>query len=346
MPSTIGLPDGKRVRLFDAYMELREDFHNGVLDAEEAMSVSDFPTYITTLMRHAFLQRFAEVQGVWSQYTRDFSVEDFEEYTSSRFGRFADVPERAANSPYDQATIQEFAAEKIILKEWGFGFAVTRRMILADRLNKIQELPGLAAEALARTMSKRAAITAFQSNPVMYDGNALFSTAHNNYKTTALTADLAGSAAVKAVDLLFDDQVDDEGYNIVTPGNRTLIIPTELRYVARAVNENEMLLNGSNLLEANQVRGLFSNIIIEPFFTDATNWYVAADLKGPMAFLAHINLNGNTTPFIGLKDPGVRGVLGGDDPYSFEFDEIEWKLRHDFNFKPVEWRGIVGSIVA
>jgi hypothetical protein len=345
MPSTIGLPDGKRVRIFDAYMELREDLHNGVLDAEEAMSVSDFPTYITTLVRHAFLARFTELQGQWTQYTRDFSVEDFEEYTSSRFGRLPDVPERAANSPYDQVALREYEAEKIILKEWGYGFAVTRRLILADRLNKIQELPGLAAEALARTMSKKAAVDAFQSNPTMYDGNALFSSAHGNYKTTALAASIAGADAVKAADLLFDDMTDDEGYPIVTPGGRTLIIPPELRYVAKAVNEQEQLLNASNYPQANEVRGLFTNIIIEPFFTDATNWYIAADPKGPFAFLAHINLNGNTTPFIGLKDPGVRGVLGGDDPYSFEFDEIEWKLRHDFNFKPVEWRGVVGCIV-
>jgi hypothetical protein len=326
-------------------MELREDLHNGILDAEEAMSVSDFPTYITKLVRHAFLARFNEIQGVWSQYTRDFSVEDFEEYTSSRFGRLPDVPERAANAPYDQVALREFDAEKIRLKEWGYGFAVTRRLILADRLNKIQELPGLAAEALARTMSKKAAIDAFQSNPTMYDGYALFSTEHKNLNSVGLSADIAGALVVKNVDLKFDDQVDDEGYPIVTPGGRTLIIPSELRYVAKALNENELLPNGASALEVNQVRGLFSNIILEPYFTDATNWYLAADPTGAFAFLAAINLNGNTTPFIGLKDPGVRGVLGGDDPYSFEFDEIEWKLRHDFNFKPVEWRGVQGAIV-
>jgi len=73
---------------------------------------------------------------------------------------------------------------------------------------------------------------------------------------------------------------------------------------------------------------------------------MSSDLKGTMGFLAHITLNGNTTPFIGLKDPGVRAVLGGNDPYSFEFDEVAYKLRHDFNFKPVEWRGIVAALVA
>lgn len=345
MPSSIGLPDGKRVRLFDAYIEAREDFHNGLLSVEEAQSVSDFPTYIAKMVRHTFLDRFQEVQGVWSQYTRDFSLEDFEEWTSSRFGRFTDIPERAANAPYEALTLAEYDAEKLRLKEWGAAFQVTRRLVIADRLDKIKEMPRLAAEALARTMSKKAAIDAFQSNPTMYDGNALFSAAHNNLATTGLTADVTGSGTVKTADLKFDDQVDDEGYSIVTPGSRTIIIPSELRYVVRALNENELLPNGASALEVNQVRGLFGQTIIEPFFTDANNWYLAADLKGPLGFLAHVTLNGNTTPFIGLKDPGVIAYLGGDDPYSFEFDEIEYKIRHDFNFKPVEWRGIIGNIV-
>jgi hypothetical protein len=31
---------------------------------------------------------------------------------------------------------------------------------------------------------------------------------------------------------------------------------------------------------------------------------------------------------------------------SILIDEIAYKLRHDFAFKPIEWRGIVGALVA
>jgi hypothetical protein len=123
------------------------------------------------------------------------------------------------------------------------------------------------------------------------------------------------------------------------------LIPTELRYVAQALNQNELVGNGT-VVDTNLVRGLFSNIVIEPFFTDANNYYVLADPTGQLSPIAFITLNGQTTPFVGLRDPGVRAVLGGNDPYSFDFDEIKYKIRHDFNFKPVEWRGIIGAIVA
>jgi hypothetical protein len=341
----MGLAPGRRVRLYDGYIEMRQKLHNGELTAEEAMSVTDFPTYITKYLRHTFLNRFTEIQGQWTKYTKEFSLEDFEEYTSSKFGRFTDIPERAPNSPYEKLVMREYDGPKLKLKEWGAAFDVTRRLVIADRLGKIQEMPKLAAEALARTMSKRAAITVFQSNPTMWDGNALFSAAHGNLTTTALTADVTGMGVVKTADLKFDDMTDEEGYTIVTPAGRTLIIPTELRYVARAINENELLPNGASALEANQVKGIWSEIIIEPFFTDANNWYMAADLKGDFAIFAQVTLNGNQTPFIGLKDPGVRAVLGGEDPYSFEFDEISYKLRHDYDFIPIEWRGVIGAIV-
>lgn len=342
----LGLPIGKHIRVYDAYIEAREAAEAGLLDAQEAMSVSDFPTYLSKLIRHTFLARFQEVQGVWSQYTRSLPLEDFEQYTSSRFGRFSDIPQKGLNGEYTELAIKEFPAETARVIEWGAAFGVTRQLVISDRLNKIAEMPGLLAEALARTMSKRAAINALQNNPTMFDGNALYSAGHGNIVTTALAATVTGMGNLKTLDLKFDDMTDDEGYSIVTPGNRTLLIPTELRYTAKAINENELLPNGASALEANEVRGLFDNIIIEPFLTDANNYYVFADPTGPLAAIAAINLNGNTTPFIGLKDPGVRAVLGGNDPYSFEYDEIKYKIRHDFEFKPIEWRGTVGAIVA
>lgn len=348
--NALGIAPGAHIRIFDAYIEAREAVENGYtehMDAEEAMSTSDFSTYMAYFIRHRFLSRFTEVQGAWSQYSRDFSLEDFESYTSSRWGRFPDIEEKALNGPYNQLTLRELPAESMKLREWGNSFAITRQLVISDRLNEISKFPVLFADALARTMSKVAAIDAFQSNPTMYDGNALFSSAHANLGTaTALTANIAGMDLLKALELQLDTQTDDEGYKISTPGAPyTLIIPVEYRWIANALNNNELLPNGSSQLEANQVRGRY-NIIEERFFTDANNYYMASDLKGELGFLAAINLNGQTTPFIGLKDPGVRGVLGGNDPYSFEFDEIEYKLRHDFNFKPIEWRGIVGAIVA
>lgn len=345
---TMGLAPGKRIRLYDAYAEKRRQAQAGLLTVEEAMSTSDFPTYIGSLMRHTFLARFQELTGSWTQYTRDFSLEDFEEYTSSRFGRFADIPEKPLNGPYEELAIKEYDAEKLKLKEWGAGFSLTRQLIISDRLNQISQFPTLLAEALARTMSKYAAVDAFQSNPTMYDGNALFdNTNHANLPgTTALAVTELGAGYLTAMEDAIDTQTDDEGYKISMPGDpKYLIIPVELRWIVAALMNNEMVPNAGAVLVPNLARGRYT-VIEERFFTDANNYYMCVAPKGVYGFLASVTLNGNTTPFLGLKDPGVRAVLGGDDPYSFEFDEVSYKIRHDFMFKPVEWRSVAANIVA
>jgi hypothetical protein len=346
MLNPLGLAPGKHVRLFDAYIEAREAADAGLMDAEEAMSVSDFPTYIGALIRLRFLDRFQEIQGAWRQYTRDFSVEDFQTWSFARWGRFPDIQEKAFNAQYEELSLNELPGENIKLREWGNAISITRQLIISDRLNQIAQFPTLLADALARTISKVAAIDQFQSNPTMFDGNALISAAHNNLAAaTALSSDIVGMNLLKAMELQLATQVDDEGYKVVpTGGQITLIYPTNLRWVVRALTQNDMLPNAANFLQPNEVAGRYGTIE-EPFFTDTNNYYMAADMKGPLGFLGHITLNGNDTPFLGLKDPGVRSVLGGNDPYSFEFDEIAYKLRHDYNFKPVEWRGIVGALV-
>jgi hypothetical protein len=348
----MGLAYGKRVRIYDAYIEAREAVENGEFeeDSQEAMSVADFPTYIGHFLRHRFQDKFEEIQGQFDLYSADTPVEDFEDYTWSTWGRFPDIPERSPNGPYEQLAVKELPGGTLAIREFGAGFALTRRLVISDRLNKLTSLPDDFADALARTMSKEAAINQFQSNPTMFDGNALFSSAHGNLGSTALTPDEDGVNALIAAETALEDQTDDEGFQIVVPGaTRTLIIPTELRWIVQVLNGQELVPNtasgtGDNNIP-NLVRGRYT-VLEEPFFTDSNNWYMSIDLKGRLAFLAQVLLNGNKTPFLGLKDPGVRAVLGGNDPYSFEFDEIEYKIRHDFAFVPVEWRGIFGAIVA
>jgi hypothetical protein len=336
--NSLGIAPGRKIRIFEAYIE-----------AKEAMSTSDFPTYIAKIIRHVFQQRYTELEGSWPQYTAKQSVEDFEKYTWSRWGRFPDIPEKSFNGPYEELALKELPGGELQLREFGAAFSLTRQLIISDRLGEIAKFPTLFAEALARTQSKEAAVNQFQANPTMWDGNALFSANHANTGTTALTANETGAATLIAAETALEAQTDDEGYKVNINYGRdgyTLIIPRELRWIAAVLNGQEQVPNAGNTLNVpNLVRGRYT-IVEEPFFTDANNWYMAADPTGPLAFLAYVTLQGAEQPFLGLKDPGVRAVLGGNDPYSFEFDEISYKLRHDFAYVPVEWKGVYGSIVA
>lgn len=350
---------GKRLRIFEAWLAAQELAKAGQSPfpflhpdgkvtaeelAQEAMSVSDFPTYMGKLFRHTFMDRFNEVSGRWPEYSRPMSLPDFEEYTASRFGRFPDWVEKTPGGPYTEIAIGELPGPTVKLREWGAAFSLTRRMILSDRLDKIADLPTRFAEAAARTKTKVAVIDTLQANPVMWDGNALISANHGNLGATALTADIDGMNALLAADQALSDQTDDEGYPIVLPQSRTLLIPTEYKYVVEALRQNTMLWNGT-YLQANLAQTLVENVIIEPYLSDSNNWYMLADPTGELAPMVALNLNGQTTPFIGLKSPETVSLAGGSDPYTFDFDELEYKGRDNYNFIPIEWRGIYGAIV-
>jgi hypothetical protein len=358
-PGTFGAQSGGRhIRVLDAYAQAREKArlaaesgqYDSVQAAQEAMSVSDFPTYLGSFQRHSFLERFEEVRGNYDQWTGSASVPDFETHTTSGFGRFPDMPQKPLNSEYRQVALRETPGPSIQLIEWGMAWAVTRQLILSDRLDRLNDLPTLASDSVARTISKRA-VSVLEGNGNTYDGVALIHANHGNRTTTALTADAAGMEVLKTAILALENQTDSEGYKIVTPRNATytLVVPTGLQFVAQALANREQLpfdaTSGTSQLRVNEVAGRITPVV-EPYLTDATNWYLFADPRGRNSAIRQITLNGNTTPFIGLRDPGVRALLGGDDPYSFDFDEVEWKARHDFDFVLWEWRGVYGGVVA
>lgn len=340
---------GRRLRLFDAFIEKQRAAQEEQLSAEEAMSVADFATYIATISRTTFLGTWDEVQGAWGEYTHDMPLEDFEEYATYRWGRFPDWPLRPLNADVEQLAIREYPGPRVRLKEFAAGFTVTRQLILADRLNKITDLPRALGEAGGRTQSKRAA-SQLEANPTMFDGNAWFSAAHLNTGTTALTRTQAGVDALRAAFDAIEAQTDDEGYKIVQGGGEyVLVVPRALQWIARALQGLDEIPQGTgatDLQRPNDLVGRF-RVVVEPYLTDVTNWYLFLNPTGPQGALAALNLNGVTRPQLFQKSDTKVGILGsGDDPYTWRFDYLEYMGRHDFEYLPTEFRTVYGSIVA
>jgi hypothetical protein len=59
-------------------------------------------------------------------------------------------------------------------------------------------------------------------------------------------------------------------------------------------------------------------------------------------------LNGMENPSVYLRDPHIRLLMGGmqHNPYTFEYDEIWWKIRHFWAVKMWEWRSAFKAAVA
>ena len=86
-------------------------------------------------------------------------------------------------------------------------------------------------------------------------------------------------------------------------------------------------------------------VIREAFMSDSNDWYLFADPQQVPAFAIGF-VGGKREPFVGIKDPTVRDAMGaGMDPYTFDFDSIEFKVRHDFGVAPVDPRGAFRAVV-
>jgi hypothetical protein len=343
-PGTLGhLAGGRPLMIVEAFKEARrmEEAGHPIMLGAEAMSTSDFRTYLDSIQRHSFQSRFQELAGKFDQYTAPVDVNDFEEYTASKFGRFPDVPQKPLNGEYRKSAIRELPGPSYKIIEWGDGYDITRQLILADRLDKLTDLPELKAVAVLES--------GFSVD--MWDGDPPFSAAHGNRGTTALTATMAGAAAVQAAILAIDTQTDEEGYLVNNEQSpKVLVVPRALQQVAEDLASAEQLpVDGTAtaLMRPNPVRGKFT-VVVEWYLTDDTNWYV---LVGPTnrrtATIVRLRLRGQDRPFIGRKNPQVIGLLGNpEDPYSFEFDEQEFKCRDDFDFVFMDYRSAYGSEVA
>jgi hypothetical protein len=354
-PGTLGhLAGGRPLLVVEAFREARRLAAEGqeIMLGAEAMSTSDFRTYLNSINRHSFQSRLDELLGAYDQFTSPLDVNDFETYTASRFGRFPDVPQKPLNGEYRLSALRELPGPSYKLIEWGDKYAITRQLILADSLQKLTDLPELKAEAVARTKSKRAVAvleSGFSTND--WDGNPPFSSAHGNRGTTALTATMAGAAALQAAFLAIDTQTDAEGYLVNNPkAPKILIVPRVLQEVAENLRDYEQLpVDGTAtaLMRPNPVRGKFT-VVVEWYLTDDTNWYVIVGATNPKtATIVRLRLRGADRPYIGIKDSDTRGLLGNpDDPYSFPFDEEEVKCRDDFDFVFMDWRSAYGSEVA
>jgi len=322
----------------------RVALYEGYLEALESATTSDFPNYLQLKQREILLDSFkGKIDDTnWRKISRRRDLADFEEYTSMRLGEADDLEEVPESGDYKDSHIDELPGPRIRLRTFGRTYSVSRYMILADDFNRIREQPERFGRAAARTFARRF-WAMLESNPVCYDGKNLFHSDRGNVGVAALTPDDAGMVALEqARYAAWKTAVDDRGV-VLNIYPRYLVVHPVKEPVARVLTEDATLPSKeyTGVHVNNRMRGKLE-VIADAMLTDEDAWYLLPD-PSEMPVIDVAFLNGKETPDLLLADPAVRLVLGGNDPYSFEFDEIKYKVRHDYGFAPAEWRGAYKS---
>jgi hypothetical protein len=332
----------REVKMFEGYLAWR-DSDRGV-DLREAGYSTDFATYSSALITKRLMQVYTETPAVWDQYSVTYNVPDFKPLNFVGLTEGEDLLPYTEGGEYKDSKLAERTGVTLTVTTYGRLFSISRKALINDDLGLLRDVPGRMGRSAARTLSK-AVVKTLESNANAYDGTATFHADHNNLVSDALSEAGLGAAALK-----FNGMRDDNN-NPITLIPRLLVITGANEITARRILQStNVVIQGSGSTpaygqgSANVLQG-YVPYAIERYLTDTNDWYLFADpAEAPV--LAVGFLNGATAPQIMLKDPGMRDVLGGNDPYSMEFDEIAYKVRHEWGTALTDWRGCVKASVS
>lgn len=337
-------------------LEMMKDFQKAKAAAIEAGRVleaspdgkGDFAAFFDGPVGSSFYKGYERAESSWRRFVMKDEATDFKEKKIrglagiSGFGYVGDLGEypglRRAFRP----------EASIVVDTYGGVYQISRQAIRNDETRRIlttgpDEMGYGAGIFITETI-----ISLIVSNPLAPDGLPMYSTVRGN----EVTVDLSADALVDATTWL-QTQKNDDGRPIRVKARTLAVQNDRMAAIARRDLTSQGVIGRTTMApgdefamgDNNAANGVLpaDGIVVDPFFPDANDWYLFADPDMVPAFAASF-LDGQERPFIGLKDGYVRSVYGaGVDPYTFEEDSLDYKVRFDFGAAPVDPRGTYRS---
>lgn len=217
--------------------------------------------------------------------------------------------------------------------------AISQEMIDDNKWNMVRSVPRGLALTKMRTL-EQAGADLFNYGFVIGgggkarftggDGQALFSVSHVNREGTIvqsnlLTAPLTQSS-LQAATLLMKRRLDMKG-QIISFRPTTLLVPTELTYVAKIILKTAQEVGSDH----NDINPMYESLelIVWDYLESPTAWF----LIDKEAAQVGTGLN-----FFIRKDEGVQGPK-----WEFDNDAAKWKVQVRFSVGYSDWMPVVGS---
>jgi len=293
---------------------------SGMADAQVAEralhSSSDFQEILANVANKTLRDAYDMGRQTFGAFVRETEVSDFKEISRTQLHSGAGLSEVKESGEYEHTTMSE-SAEKYSIKEYGKIIGLTRKTLINDDLNAFTRVPaqmGLKARALESKLIW-AIIT---SNPLMADGNALFSAAHGNLGT-------AGAISVTTVNegiskMMLQKDLDDELLDI-TPSY--MAGPSILGATIKSFLGATIPSQDSNV---NPFKGDLDPIIEARLdASSVTAWYLMASSQ-MIDMIEIARLEGQNGPSITQKE-------------GFETSGLKLKVSYDFGAKVLDHRG-------
>lgn len=346
---------GRQNDLFEAFLDFRSE-QARKLGIEEADSKADFPGWLWGPIRRSVWQGYDRIEPMFERYTKNEDMPDFRPRLIHGLNQLHGFGWVGDHGSYPEMKRSERGGPSLVIDTYGGQYSITRHAIINDDSGDLLNRNPADMGDEAANFIAEAVVALMESNPTAYDGTAFFHSSRGNLVTTALSEDALADAMTH-----FEAMRDDDNRRIRVKVTALLLKTFRMEMIARRIinstvtGTSEVYTGaagaGSNVMDKgtlNPLAGVLPGdaIIRDLFLSDANDWYLYADPQRiPAWFVGY--LNGQKKPFVGLKDPSVRNAMGaGMDPYTFELDSIDFKVRHDFGVGHGDPRGALKASVA
>ena len=306
---------------------LREAAGGGVEGIREAVDSTVFAQALGDALHRALVADYAQNTryDVWRPISSVVPRSDFRANHLTRIGGYGDLPVVGEGDAYGGlASPTDEEATYQVQKRGGIE-TITLETIANDDTGVVMAIPRRMVTAAKRTLAKHV-LDLVKDNANVYDDKALFHADHNNLATTALS-----SAAFFAARQLMMKQTEMNSEDRLGIPPQHMLVPLDLEETAYNLFRRDAN-NDPDFVQDHRVM-----IHCVWYWTDADNWYLAADpMEIPGIEVGF--LHGNEEPELFIQDQPTQGSL-------FSHDQISYKIRQVYGAVIKDWRAFQGNIV-
>lgn len=320
--------------------------------ALQEITTSDLASIFANVLHNALLLSYGEATELndWTRVAKKVSLSDLYAHKFSRRskGRGA-VPAISEGATYTELTDPVDEDIDLTASKFGGLAVITHEAIMKDRIDKLQNASSELAYSVKQDIY-REVFDYFVNNSAIYDGVTLVHAAtHANGAASGGTALSPTSMKTGRVAMMeqtaYGDSRDVLGMRNLP---KTLIVPPELEELAAVLTQSDRLIQaaaGAGGYAVGQVlqgdtgtpnlnKGMDYHVV--PYWTDADNWFMAADpAKIPGVLMGF--LNGDETPELMTE--------AADSGLDFTADKKRFKVRQWRDSAVVDYRPFYGQFV-
>ena len=289
--------------------------------AERALHhTSDFVEILANVANKTLRAGYESQPQTFEPFVRSVSVNDFKEISRTQLSDAPSLEKVNEAGEYKHGKMSE-AAEKYRVETYGKIVGVTRQTLVNDDLDAFSRLPSLFGAA-AKDLETELIYKELASNPIMADGNALFSAAHGNLAAggdvgaIGVNTVAAGRLAMRLQKGLTD--------KLIRVRPEYLLVPAALETAAEQFLGPIVPQQDSNVNPFKSKLGMVSEAELDAY--SQTGWYMMA-MKERIDMFEIARLTGQEGPTLSSK-------------VGFEVDGVKFKVSYDFGVKAIDWRGM------